>query len=150
VETYFLPYLNVAKFCKEGAVAGGCFEKLQWQLLNKTKTASLSATTPALLLSDGSVMIFSFMNNCITNNARCLALTVDINGSSKPNIIGYDYFTYNFSPHYNAFNGVCSYDVNTGKLVFPTQEEIYAKCQSTSDGFSCAPRIIADGFRINY
>jgi len=112
---------------------------------------------PKALLADGSIIEFNFGNACITNAGWCLATQIDINGAKKPNAVGRDVFQFNFYSQTGEFfpSGIYrddTYDKDTNTYVRRTAEELRDECNSEVKvgGWSCAARIVADSFKINY
>jgi len=101
----YLPYLNVQKSCNLAEVSGNCFHaKREFRYLNNEPYPyqALNNSSSGMILSNG------FLVNIYTNNAstcftdsfpdHCADITVDINGWSRPNRIGYDIFVYVIYP----------------------------------------------------
>ena len=83
----------------------------------------------------------------------CFAFDIDINGHKKPNIVGYDVFSFSMYPQTSEFlpHGVNGgYDSQAGKYKKLTEEEIIQNCGGGGNGGTCAARVVADGFKINY
>jgi len=146
---YFLPHLNVVKYCQARVGVYGCFSDVTYKFLDGTDWAKLNAgSVPSVVLGDGSLIQFGFISNCIQDNGRCLSLRVDINGHKKPNIYGLDAHLFNFFPQTGKFlpggsNMDGSYD----------KEHIDEYCNggaTTNNGATCAAKIVAEGFKINY
>jgi len=154
VKTHFLPYLNVAKVCFEDSVAQGCLKSLDYKGLNgNNNSLSKYVNTAGVVLADGSTMYFIFWKDCLNTGTRCISITLDTNGSKKPNVVGYDYHTFNIFPYTNMPYPNQKYshnDMESGELVENDTEEIYRQCSENNAGFSCTTRIILDGFKINY
>jgi len=157
VEKYLLPYLNVMKFCP-ASTPQGCAPDEMYKLLSGANWTNLNTRKhPKALLADGSIIEFNFGNACITNAGWCLATQIDINGAKKPNAVGRDVFQFNFYSQTGEFfpSGIYrddTYDKDTNTYVRRTAEELRDECNSEVKvgGWSCAARIVADSFKINY
>jgi len=157
VKKYFVPYLNVVKFCSAvNPQAGGCFSD-EFKTPNGKMTAEGSRPNnryyPKLLLADGSSIQFLITPSGLSTNTRTVALEVDINGFKKPNTIGLDNFAFNFYPHVNEMqpHGVYkAYDAQTDSYIKFTDDEIDANCNKNGSGWHCAVKIVKEGFKMNY
>jgi len=156
VNKYFLPYLNIAKFCPAGESAYACFPNVNYKKLNGNDSGAnygAAITLPNVLLADGSSLRFWFpATNCMESNSRCLSFTIDINGFKKPNTYGRDFFWFDFYPQTNEFlpqGVITTFNSETGKFNKNTYEEILSVCIEGS-GASCGARIITEGFKMNY
>jgi len=97
-EKYFLPNLNVMKFCPTSQDLG-CFPDITYKGLNGDNWANVNRrNTPKVLLTDGTSIAFNYFTNCYTSNARCMAIQIDTNGAKKPNVVGYDIHEWSFYP----------------------------------------------------
>jgi len=153
METYFLPYLNVAKFCPEASIKGCAFSGItkkkdgtNWMTLDES-------TNPRVLLADGTHMQFYIRNNAVTTAGAAISLYMDINGAKAPNTIGKDTFNFQFYAKTGEFvpSGMVSgYDENVKKYVRRSYEEIKEDCKNSDSGNSCTALVVADGFKINY
>jgi len=156
VKKYFVPYLNVAKFCPSDKSVNGCFaDKLHKTLDGVPRTDKYTVRRyPQVLLADGTSMDFTMFSNCFENNSRCLALHVDINGHKNPAVIGRDFFGFEFYPQTGEFvpMGLVSYgaayDEQTKTLKKFTKEQIEKNC--ALDSWYCAAKVVQEGFKINY
>jgi len=152
-EKYFLPYLNVMKFCPNDK-SEGCFPDVTYKALNGADWANLNKRdNPKALLADGSSIAFNYVNNCFTSGNRCLILQIDTNGARKPNVVGYDLHEINFYPQTGEIlpAGVYknnSYNEDTKSFYRYSEEESRSMCKA--DGFYCSGIVIQDGFKINY
>jgi len=147
IKKYFLPYLNVIKFCPSGSEEyEKCFPKEHKTLDGTRYTANQNSSA---VLADGSSIKFVLFENCFSTGKRCAGVTIDTNGKKKPNVIGYDYFTFNFLPT-GEFAPRSKYNNNEAVEVM-TKEQIDADCNTKSGGgYSCPAKIISEGFKINY
>jgi len=159
VKKYFVPYLNVVKFCPSvKPEAGMCFPEERIMNLDGTNHGSVgikSHKQVQLLLGDGMNMTFYFPANCFSNKNACLSLCTDSNGFKKPNVFGYDYHCYLYFPQTGeilprSVNKAGTYSKETGKFEKESPEIIDKKCAEERDGYYCAAKIIADGFKMNY
>jgi len=85
---------------------GGCWHGTNnWELLNSTK--NLGSQNPGLILNNGTLMFFgleksdcmldlSFTGGAVTYK-RCAAITIDVNGFKKPNVLGKDIFQFSLT-----------------------------------------------------
>jgi len=154
VKKYFLPYLNVAKFCPD-ANTRGCFPDVVYKVGGTGNDWSNLdiRNNPKVLLADGSSIAFNFAAKCLTNGNRCLILQIDTNGARKPNVVGYDLHEINFYPQTGEIlpAGVYknnSYNEDTKSFYRYSEEESRSMCKA--DGFYCSGIVIQDGFKINY
>lgn len=96
------------------------------------------AETVAIVLADGTPVILAFDKNCPVGNPNesgtkasmgCIAGLYDINGSSKPNIIGEDII---------GINNVCTIDLGSFCLSTPFNAKpmTLSECQTELDGGS--------------
>jgi len=157
VKTYFLPYLNVIKFCPSDNSVTGCFAQGTYKRLNGANWSDFDTTPyPKVLLSDGISIQFLLESDCFEREGRCLSWDVDVNGGKKPNMLGADSFAFNFFPQTGevAPNGLIragSYDEETKTFEKIPLNQIHANCAgSQSNGALCAARVVLDGFKINY
>lgn len=155
VKKYLLPYLNVAKFCNADSPSVACFYNIKYKTPDGKESGVSGTGNPKVILADGTAIVFSFKNNCITNKHRCLTFDVDINGRKGPNILGQDLFGYEFRPLTSEFtpHGLLTdaYDEASKSYVKRTYEEINQLCQSGgTNAWFCAAKVVADGFKINY
>jgi len=154
VQKYFLPYLNVAKFCP-AVTPEGCFATGDLKRLNGTTEKNFNGRTlPKAVLADGTSVQFNIIpSNTTINNARKMAIELDVNGFKPPNTVGYDVFAFNlytnaqFAPHGAYQNKL---DTETQALILKTTEEINEDCSKNGNGWDCSARIINEGFKINY
>lgn len=102
VKTYFLPYLNVVKFCSDGS-SKGCFYNGTYKKLNGDDWGTKNNSRPKVLLADGTAIQFAFIENCLKVNERCLSIDIDTNGYKKPNTVGLDYIPFSFYPQTGEF-----------------------------------------------
>jgi len=136
IEKYFLPYLNVAKFCAQDGHE--CFSE-KYKLKNGN---NWNPSSTAVVLADGTMInIYFNPNNCIDNKSNCVNFNPDINGVKKPNTFGLDLFTFQFIPATGEF-------LPQGSK--KTYEEIKTACKSGTSGVECGALIILDGFKMNY
>jgi len=158
VQKYFLPYLNVAKFCPAGQNAYECFPDTYYKYINGNLSIfnyAAVADLPKALLADGSSVRFFFQSNCMANKDRCMSITVDTNGFKKPNVFGRDFFWFNFYPQTGEFlpegvNRNATYDEESGSYTKFTPEEVLSTCHENGNGSNCAARIVSEGFKMNY
>jgi len=159
IKIYFLPYLNVARFCPNSTVEG-CYTDDTYTRFNGTALNALSDKQyPRVILADGSAIQFYWKRNCIETKNKCIDINMDMNGFRKPNVFGLDIFQFAIYPQVNEFQpmGVYldgSYNEEKDEFTRISAEDVYAACErkSTSkwSGYYCAARIVMDGFKINY
>jgi len=155
-QKYFLPYLNVVKFCPAGEI--GCFPDVMYKRKNGNDFQNISKSpAPRAMLADGTNMVFITEFNYVDKKRRAYEFYIDINGFKKPNTTGYDLFSFLFFPQTGEFlpqniNIEGRFDEETGAFVKRTAEEINADCLSSSNssGWSCGAKVIQDGFKMNY
>lgn len=157
VKTYFLPYLNVVKFCPSDNSVAGCFPDITYKFLNGKNWINIATSkVPKALLSDGTAIQFGFINSCFKDKNRCMSFRIDTNGVKKPNKEGVDTFLFNLYPQTSEFlpHGIYfdkSYDEQTGNFErIGVGEEGLDACTKSGQGGVCAAKIIQDGFKINY
>jgi len=166
VKKYFLPYLNILKYCPPDKSTQGCLPDTKYGYANMEGTLSTNysqnTTRPQVMLADGSSLVFLPYNDSAKKFGEKdfgLDIHFDVNGHKKPNVIGYDMFALSFYP---ATGEVLPCGVNTrifdeesGKFVKRTLEEITAVCKGeakdTRDAtWICTAKVVMDGFKINY
>jgi len=161
VKKYFLPYLNVLKFCPTSQSPKNCFSDTEVKLLNATSANKVfsSSNAPQVLLADGVSIEFFFLQSCFTNKSRCMTIYFDVNGYKKPSTIGYDLFALEIFPQTSEILPVGMvplqgnvYDEETKTLQKRTWEELLSRCKNKDDGgsWACTARVIGEGFKINY
>jgi len=158
VKKYFLPYLNVARFCPAQSKGEGCMPNTRYKQPSGVNYGDWTVNPfPGVLLADGSFIQFYFKGNYIAAKNKSLDLNIDINGAKKPNMRGVDWQMFGFYPQTGEFLpfGVYkdrSYNEQTKSYEKYSKEELYASCADNkpADGVLCAARIIQDGFKINY
>lgn len=93
-------YLNVQKSCSmHRAMSEGCWHPNDGSstYLNGVQVTVLEQPYPGLVLSDGTIMYFSYGNgscsaNVYNHNNTCITVSVDVNGFKKPNRYGKDIY----------------------------------------------------------
>jgi len=159
VKKYFLPYLNVVKFCPIGTT--GCFPNQAYTGLNGTASHTYGdGKNPTALLADGTSINFAIFPNYYSNNKKTLAMDIDTNGFRKPNVIGRDMFAINIYP---ATGELLPHGINNdgsslnenGDYEKYTLDEIINTggahaCNPNNLGWFCGARIILEGFKMNY
>jgi len=155
VKKYFLPHLNVVRFCPADNSVEGCAINQRYDSLIGKGTDANYATVgyPRVLLADGSFICFVFPGSA---RAHQLAFDVDVNGHKKPNTVGRDTFSFVFFKETGEFlpNGVIDTSVlfnkETQSYTYYTKEERDAECGGGGSGWHCGAKIILDGFKMNY
>jgi len=156
VKKYFLPYLNVVKFCPAAQSDKTCMPEGNYKYLRGADHMSYTQDKqPQALLADGTSLRFLLMADCFALNDRCAVIYADINGHKKPNTVGLDGFAFNFYPQTGEFlpvgvNYDASYDSQTGSFKKYTKDELDTLCTRKSNGWHCCAKIILDGYKINY
>jgi len=152
VKKYFVPYLNVVKFCPSDNSQGGCFPNEAHMYLNKSGSEfQYTSKQPKVLLADGSSLLFSFDGK---GSSRTFGINFDVNGVKKPNVIGRDLFSVGYFMETEEILPTGVYKINvafddeTKAFTRFTDEEVENTC--TSNGWNCTAKIIKDGFKMNY
>jgi len=159
VKKYFLPHLNVVKFCPSDKSTDGCFADVMHTYVTGLPQGLNFNTMeyPQVSLADGVSMDFHFYENCFTNKGRCMSIHFDVNGHKKPAIVGRDLFNVNFYPQtgeilaYGMSNSNNVYNEETKTITKNSWETIVNNCDGkTKGGWNCSARAIGEGFKINY
>jgi len=152
VKKYFESNLNIVKFCSASTPGKNCFPDVTYKLIDTGEYRNIDLTyNTKTILADGSAINFAFAAEGLANNQRCLTFGVDINGHKKPNTVGRDYFEFAFYPQTGEFlpHGVYgSYNTESKSYEKQSVEKIDTDC--TSGGWTCAAKIVSEGFKINY
>ncbi|MDD3149520.1 MAG: prepilin-type N-terminal cleavage/methylation domain-containing protein [Candidatus Gastranaerophilales bacterium] len=126
----YAPHLNYLKSCNSGEALGVCWH------LNDGSTSFLDKTLmktwsdyPSLILNNGVMLRFYYLNSACTNTSKsipaCGYIIVDINGFSKPNMVGRDIFVVHI--------------VENGIKPWGVQGDIYeSKCEGSTGSWSGA------------
>jgi len=150
VEKYFLPYLNVVKFCS-ALKPQGCFAPEAYKYMNGTNwmTPNTSKFTK-VVLADGATLQFYYSNYNLSTSKKLLGIHADVNGKNKPNVLGRDVFVFFFFHELGEFfpSGAKVYNQEDGTYQTGIIEDIDADCLTR--GASCAAKIVAEGFKMNY
>jgi len=161
VKKYFVPYLNVVKFCSASKNGNNdCFPKTAYPPIkgsNNQPTAIYELNHPQVVLADGSALSFNLYaeneTNCFETNTSCLSFDIDVNGNKKPNVIGYDMFAFHFFPKTAEVLPVGinnTYDAEKGVYSKNTLERIKQRCGGGGSAWHCSSRVILEGFKITY
>ncbi|MBR6162894.1 type II secretion system protein [bacterium] len=161
IKKYILPYLQISKNC--GYSTGeGCFPKnTKYKKINGVEGAiydNVSNNYYKIVLNDGSLMYIELFDQCIENKTRCICFDIDVNGHRKPNQIGRDLFSINLFPFTNNVMPDGTYiaggEYNTASKSWPyeTKETVDEQCDpnGTSSGWTCAGKIMREGWKMNY
>lgn len=125
---YWKPYLKVVKQCKT-LIECGYLSNTPWVNANNTKKAAVYGDSDKIVLNDGTLLIFGYYDN--------VSIHVDLNGKSKPNKYGRDYFTFHIRP-----DGA----IGVGNI---SNTRYCSKDHTGGDnGEYCAEKIITDGWKI--
>lgn len=155
VKTYFLPYLNVAKFCRAETQSRGCFSDVTYKYYNGKDWRKIVEwnSDPSIIFADGSSVSFRFINNYLEQNNKAIDLYTDINGQRKPNKLGQDLHFFSFYPQTGEFfpygiyeNSSFNKETNSFKRV--SVEQLRNDCEDR--GWYCSALIVIDGFKMNY
>ena len=154
------PYFNIAKDCTATG-ATGCFNGT-YNFLNQSPPP-LSQSSGGVLLADGiSFVIWTTTQNCTDNEGSnqlskvCGWIVVDINGPKPPNVFGRDMFNFLLTnngelyPQYGSLTSMCTQlnqCWNSGNFLC-----VLPKTYNPAEmvGASCAARIMAEGWMMNY
>jgi len=154
VKKYFIPYLNVAKFCPSDNSDTSCTINEKYKTLNdKTDNNYAKAKSPGVMLADGSSAYFVF---AAKDRSHELGLDVDINGLKKPNTVGRDLFSFHLFKETGQFlpcgiiEQAILYNEETQSYTLMSEEKRNSNCSPGGSGWYCTARIIQDGFKINY
>jgi len=146
---YFIPYLNVMKFCPSDKSNGYCFlphEKYDGAFDSKMVYYPNQTVSPQVILADGTSITFALRDNdCIKNGGICIVMGVDINGWKKPNTVGRDMFTFHIFPQINSFAPEGMY-----KDYINFEKKSIDEIRSDTNHWNLATRVVIDGFKINY
>lgn len=85
----FANYFSVLKNCSSGSNMGCWHNDNSWKNINGN---NMSETGSSLVLINGSLLLFHVDNTACPVNSRCGWIAADVNGQSKPNVIGRDIF----------------------------------------------------------
>lgn len=85
----FANYFSVLKNCNGGSNMGCWHNDNSWKNINGN---NMSETGPSLVLNNGSLLLFHVDNTACPASGRCGWIAADVNGQSKPNVIGRDIF----------------------------------------------------------
>jgi len=144
VKKYFLPYMNVVKFCSPETHAD-CFVNEYHGL---TGVAMQFKPRPTAVLADGLSISF----NLNPSARRYVSIGFDVNGFKKPNVASRDIFSLNLYKDIDRIiltgfiNGYTD-----GKYTYDDMELLRQKCENkTVTGWECSALVVTDGFKINY
>lgn len=140
----FAQKLNSVKQCDAGNVDNKCWPA-SWTRLNGDAGWATSGTSTALILNDGTSIMFStFKPNCDyiqnppggTTLAECGAISIDINGIKTPNKIGRDIFLVHILENSIKPYGTSGDWVSIGFPAYGLAN--YYMCDPKGDGEACA------------
>jgi len=153
VKKYFIPYLNIVKFCPSDKSVTGCFSDVSYKKQAGGTAGNFSKNNqPQVVLADGSTISFGLLGD---GYHYSLGLNFDTNGHEKPNTLGYDMFSFGFFKESGKFapngyiNNKVAYNYETQSHTLFTDEERNAECEN-GNGWYCAAKVVAEGFKINY
>ena len=133
-EQYLKPHFDILKDCSE-ETDEACFATGDYRLLsNKTVGNPNEVSGYKFVTSDG----VAFLVQSGDWKYPEMYITVDVNGSKKPNQFGKDVFVFEFFK-----NGVKPYGY------YSSQEDIDNNCSSEGEGLTCAIKVLSEG-AINY
>jgi len=155
VKKYFVPYLNVVKFCTSDNSVKGCAVDGHYNCLGGAKCTANYAKDPypKVLLADGSMIYFILRG---ANRARALGFDVDINGHKKPNKVGRDFFTFDIFKETGELlptgtvDNTVPFNEETQSYTLMSEEKRNTDCSPEGIGWYCAAKVVQDGFKINY
>ena len=142
VQKYWQPYFKETKLCKTSKECG-YDNDYPWLFTNGGKctyTVARDDLRTGILTSDGILYSISIREGAPTNEdgyATNEIVIVDINGAARPNVAGKDMFIF-----VRTEDGIrpFRYKNNTNF--------INSECSKTASGFSCAAKIMKDGWQI--
>ena len=153
VNTYILPYLNIAKNCGMGT-GGGCFAN-NYEFKDGTQDTDYDNSSDyyKFITGDGISIAIKGIQGCTTGNPSvCIEYIVDVNGMDPPNKWGKDVHSFQTLANLNAvvpYGTFNQYNELTKKWEFEEPETITQNCIE-GDGKYCTIKIINDGWQINY
>jgi len=153
VKKYFLPYLNVAKFCpSDNSVKGCATDKGYKAFASGGNTINFAKSNhPKILLTDGTFAYFKFTST----TAAQYEIYVDINGQKNPNTIGQDLFVFQLYKETGEFlpcgiiNNSVPFNEEKQNFTYYSKGGIDQAC-TKSYGYTCAAKIVLEGFKMNY
>jgi prepilin-type N-terminal cleavage/methylation domain-containing protein len=136
----FAKYLNIAKNCSNNTA---CFSNTTYYNLNRDveyDNINEQSKLAKAILSDGSYILFDFKSaDCSKSRGAsqilsnvCATVSIDINGSQKPNVIGKDYFCFIISKY-----GIIPHGA-PDDTIFP----FGSSCNLNSTGWGCTAWVI--------
>jgi len=153
VETYLVPYLNIAKNCKMGT-GGECFaNKYTFKDGGEDIDYDNSSDYYKFITNDGISIAIKGIQGCTGDNPSvCIEYIVDVNGVEPPNKWGKDVHAFQTLANLNAvvpYGTFKQYDQTNQKWLFEEDETATNNCLE-GDGKYCTLKIINDGWEINY
>lgn len=144
-QTYFFPYLKISKICDsaDGSDFYDCWssdiKNLDGTLYSATDVNTAYNLT--FILADGATVYTASAPNYGS-------IYVDINGKSKPNVLGKDVFRLDFG--YNGLNGlhIDGYDRTRSDILNGTPPNAINSCNKAYRGTMCGSVIQKDGWQI--
>ncbi len=145
-DTYMIPYLKVSKNCGI-KTTGDCAFK--YTNLSKNSTGQLGTSYTRFYLNDGTLIglaLIHYGNDPELNQAA--RVEIDINGQKAPNIVGKDYFAFDYKiKNFASGNGrfVPLGDITSSRTYLMGGEW---GCNKNGHGSYCAALIMKDGWEI--
>jgi len=135
---YFVPYLNVGKFCPTDKSVKGCFLDKNYTFIDggASNYNYERYNHPSVLLADGISITFSFEDS----TDRDIVFVTDINGHKKPHTFGRDLFAIVIKKEANK---IMPHGNNRAK-------NKNFDCRKADRGWYCAAQVVSDGFKMNY
>jgi len=131
---YLKPHFDILKDCGE-ATDEACFATGDYRVLsNRTTDNPDERTGYKFITSDG----MAFLVESRDSTSPDMYITVDVNGSKKPNQFGKDVFVFTFYD-----NGTKPYGY------YWSSENINSNCLSKDNGVVCSAKVLSEG-EINY
>ena len=142
VKKYWQPYFKETKLCKTSKECG-YDNDYPWFYMNGERcsyTVARDDLRTGILTSDGILYSISIREGAPTNEngyATNTIIMVDINGPTRPNVAGKDLFIFE-----RTEVGIKPYRYKRNTNL------INLECSKTGNGFSCAAKIMKDGWQI--
>jgi prepilin-type N-terminal cleavage/methylation domain-containing protein len=152
VNTYFLPYMKVAKICYDEA---GCWSGNDVYLNGKDRKSSwlnsekgCGSTAISMVLNNGSVVCVDewwgpnmYKYFSVTDTSyNGLVVYLDLNGQNPPNVLGKDIFILGV----DQGDQMAALPAGRGKTI----NEVKSSCSSTGDGMLCMQLAVMNGFKL--
>ncbi|MDR1168806.1 MAG: type II secretion system GspH family protein [Heliobacteriaceae bacterium] len=144
---YYKPYLNITQDCGCAQYVTGCWSKDITKALGGVNYAyaranSIGVDSCAIRLSDGMNVTFTFWSSTnvgVSSSKAVPAFYVDVNGDTKPNILGRDVFMFALTAESNSLYPAGTTNNSAG----------CTGGTSNTAGINCAAKVLQEG-KINY